>query len=75
MTDIYSNLLTQYVYGEKINDLLEPNVKLLLKSNVRFRRLYEQLRESRTLIERNIRILHPRKSLVDNILRYAASVQ
>ena len=70
MTNLYSNLIVRYVYGET-NDVLGSGVKHLLKSDSGLKRLYEQLKESRNLIEQNIRMQHPRKSLVDNVLRYA----
>ena len=70
MTNLYSNLVVRYVYGET-NDVLGAGVKHLLKSDSGLKRLYEQLKESRNLIEQNIRMQHPRKSLVENILGYA----
>ena len=70
MTNLYSNLIVRYVYGET-NDVLGSGVKHLLKSDSGLKRLYEQLKESRNLIEQNIRMQHPHKSLVENILHYA----
>lgn len=70
MTDLYPNLIVRYVY-EETNDILGSGVKHLLKNDSGLKRLYEQLKESRNLIEQNVRMLHPQKSLVENILHYA----
>lgn len=70
MTDFYPNLIVRYVYGET-NDILRSGIRHLLKSDSRLKRLYEQLKESRELIEQNMRMQHPQKSLVENILHYA----
>jgi len=70
MADLYPNLVVRYVYGET-NDILGSGIKHLLKSDSGLKRLYEQLKESRSFIEQNIRMQHPQNSLVENILHYA----
>lgn len=70
MTEIYSNLLVQYLYDDT-NEIVKSGVKCLLKRDYHLRCIHDQLMQSRNFIEQNIQLQHPKKLLVENILRYA----
>ncbi|HEY0298562.1 MAG TPA: hypothetical protein VGB84_05005 [Arachidicoccus sp.] len=71
MTSLYANLLVRYIYDD-VNEHLKVQVKHLLQTNSEVKEMYLHLKESTQMLHESIMLLHPQKSLVENILRYAA---
>ncbi|MDE1190822.1 MAG: hypothetical protein PW786_01550 [Arachidicoccus sp.] len=71
MTHFYYNLIVRYVY-EETNEILKNGVHRLIKTDAELKDLYIQLCDTRRKLSRNFPVQMPRKSLVDNILKYAS---
>ncbi|ANI88996.1 hypothetical protein A9P82_06620 [Arachidicoccus ginsenosidimutans] len=71
MTDFYSNLLLRYLYNET-SETSALRAKRLLESDSEAEELYCRLKEGRRLMAKYLHVQRPRKSLVNNILKYAA---